>query len=69
MNESDYDNLDINEKGIVSLGLNGKFRQYDEWNCSKKDFEILLQNVIGINSLVLGIGTPFRHSSYILGKP
>jgi hypothetical protein len=30
---------------------------------------MLMQNIIGINSLVLGIGTPFRHSSYILGKP
>jgi hypothetical protein len=31
---------------------------YDEWNVSKKDFEMIMERVMGINSLILGIGAP-----------
>ena len=42
MNDYEHDYIDLNEKGILSLGQNGKSRQYDEWNSSKKEFEILI---------------------------
>jgi hypothetical protein len=43
--------------------------EYDDWNKSKKDFSQLLQNLTHINVLLMGIGTPIRQPSYILGRP
>jgi hypothetical protein len=41
---------------------------FDVWNKKKKEFANLMAQFAGINSLILGIGTPQRHASYILGR-
>ena len=43
--------------------------EYDDWNRARKEFQTIMQGLTHINSLVLGIGIPMRHPSYILGRP
>ena len=42
--------------------------KFDEWNKAKKDFGVMIQNLSQLDMLVLGIGMPSRHPSYILGR-
>ena len=44
-------------------------KQYDEWNKAKKDFTEIMTQMTTINALMLGIGQPSRHQSYIFGRP
>ena len=43
--------------------------KFDEWNKARRDFGSLIQNLSQLDMFVLGIGVPFRHPSYILGRP
>ena len=43
--------------------------KFDEWNKARKDFGVMIQNLSQLDMLVLGIGVPSRHPSYILGRP
>ena len=65
--DSDDDENDLNDAGLVSLGAGAK--QYDDWNKAKKDFTELITNMTLINALIFGIGAPSRHQSYIFGRP
>jgi len=43
--------------------------QYDDWNNARKEFGAMIQNYSQIDMLIMGIGMPLRHPSYILGRP
>ena len=43
--------------------------KFDEWNKARRDFGSMIQNLSQLDMFVLGIGVPFRHPSYILGRP
>ena len=43
--------------------------KFDEWNKARRDFGVMIQNLSQLDMLVLGIGVPSRHPSYILGRP
>ena len=43
--------------------------EYDEWNKVKRELHTLVQNLTHINPLIMGLGVPTRHPSYILGRP
>ena len=43
--------------------------KFDDWNKARKDFGTMIQNLSQLDALILGIGVPFRHPSYILGRP
>ena len=43
--------------------------RYDEWNKARKEFGAMIQNYSQLDMLILGIGMPLRHPSYILGRP
>ena len=55
--------------GFVSLGAGTQNKQYDEWNKAKREFSDLIQSLTTIAPILLGVGTPSRHSSYIFGRP
>lgn len=43
--------------------------EYDDWNRARKHFnEYLLQTITSIHPWIMGIGIPYRHPSYILGR-
>jgi len=67
--ESDDDENNLNELGLVSLGTGQQNKQYDEWNRAKHELTQLMESVTGISALLMGIGTPLRHQSYIFGRP
>lgn len=70
MLESDDDENSLNEAGLVSLGQGQPFSQeYDEWNKNKHLMSQMLQSLTGINALLMGLGAPLRHQSYIFGRP
>jgi hypothetical protein len=43
--------------------------QFDYWNRSRQLFGRNLQDATQISMFIMGIGVPFRHPSYILGRP
>ena len=43
--------------------------KFDEWNKARRDFGVMIQNLSQLDMLILGIGVPSRHPSYILGRP
>jgi|LauGreDrversion4_2_1035121.scaffolds.fasta_scaffold741624_1 hypothetical protein len=43
--------------------------EYDDWNKAKRDFQTLMTTLAQLNPLIMGIGVPMRHPSYILGRP
>ena len=43
--------------------------RYDEWNKARREFGAMIQNYSQLDMLILGIGMPSRHPSYILGRP
>ena len=43
--------------------------RYDEWNKARKEFGQMIQNYSQLDMLIMGIGIPIRHPSYILGRP
>ena len=55
------------DSGFVSLGQGNK--AFDDWNRAKRDFNDLIKNLTDLNTMVLGLGAPFRHQSYIFGRP
>ena len=42
--------------------------EYDDWNRAKKDFQTFMTTLTNLNTLVMGLGVPSRHPSYILGR-
>ena len=42
--------------------------EYDDWNRAKKEFNTILATLANVNTLVMGLGVPSRHPSYILGR-
>ena len=65
--DSEDDEGQLNEQGVLSLGRDMK--GFDDWNKAKKDFNTLIQTIMGLNPIVMGVGAPFRHQSYIFGRP
>ena len=43
--------------------------RFDDWNKARKEFGQMIQNYSKIDMLIMGIGIPLRHPSYILGRP
>ena len=43
--------------------------RFDEWNKARREFGSMIQSLSLLDMLVLGVGVPFRHPSYILGRP
>lgn len=42
---------------------------YDNWNQTKQDLNDLISNLARASGLILGMGVPYRHHSYIFGRP
>ena len=43
--------------------------RYDDWNKARQEFGSMIQNYSQMDMLIMGIGIPLRHPSYILGRP
>ena len=43
--------------------------RYDEWNKKRREFGQMIQTYSQLDMLIMGIGIPMRHPSYILGRP
>ena len=43
--------------------------QFDDWCKARKEFGAMIQNYSQLDMLIMGIGIPLRHPSYILGRP
>jgi len=43
--------------------------KFDDWNLSKRDFAEFFRSISKQNPIIMGIGAPMRHPTYILGKP
>ena len=67
--DSDDDLFDPNDSGFVSLGAGNSNKQFDDWNRAKKQFSEYMAELTQMNTLLLGIGCPIRHHSYIFGRP
>ena len=69
LDSEDEDN-DLLDSVIVRLGPGSKNKKNDEWNRAKRDLNDLMYKLSNnINTMLLGIGVPSRHSSYIFGRP
>ena len=42
---------------------------FDDWNRSRKLFGQNIQEITQMSMFIMGVGVPFRHPSYILGRP
>jgi hypothetical protein len=43
--------------------------EYDDWNKARREFQAMMANLAAMNPLLMGLGVPMRHPSYILGRP
>ena len=43
--------------------------QFDDWCKARMEFGAMIQNYSQLDMLIMGIGIPLRHPSYILGRP
>ena len=43
--------------------------EYDDWNKARREFQSMMATIASMNPLLMGLGVPMRHPSYILGRP
>ena len=54
---------------LISMPSKGNGKQYEEWHKARTDLNNLLSHLLGTNAIVMAVGAPMRHASYIYGKP
>ena len=47
----------------------GNGKQYEDWHRVRSEFDAAMAQLLGVPSIVMGIGAPVRQTSYIYGKP
>lgn len=68
--DSDEDEIGLNHDGVLPLGKQvPNNKQYDDWNLAKKELSDMLAGLTQMNSILMGVGVPNRHYSYIFGRP
>ena len=59
----------LSEGTLVTMPTKGNGKSYEEWHKVRADFQAAMSQLLGVYSVVMGVGAPARHASYIYGKP